>query len=81
MIKTSTFIINIEAATKPSKCEDNIATLPLSQGDIRYVTLWIPLILGVKVLHMKKEHIHVYGFMINYFVIILIISIYTLTCT
>ena len=26
--------------------------LPLNQGDIRYVTLWIPLILGVKVLHI-----------------------------
>ena len=25
--------------------------LPSNQGDIRYVTLWIPLILGVKVLH------------------------------
>ena len=26
--------------------------LTSNQGDIRYVTLWIPLILGVKVLHL-----------------------------
>ena len=26
--------------------------LPSNQGDIRYATLWIPLILGVKVLHI-----------------------------
>ena len=26
--------------------------LPLGQGDFGYVTLWIPLILGVKVLHI-----------------------------
>ena len=27
--------------------------LPSNQGDIRYVTRWIPLMLGVKVLHIK----------------------------
>ena len=30
--------------------------LPSNQGNIRYVTLWIPLILGAKVLHMILSH-------------------------
>ena len=32
--------------------------MPSNQGDIRYVTLWIPLILGVKVLH---SHLYIYS--------------------
>ena len=39
-----------EVALEPG--QHQIRMLPSSQGDIRYVTLWITLILGAKLLHI-----------------------------
>ena len=41
-----------DAALEPGRHQMHM--LPSNQGDIKYVTLLIPLILGVKVLHLVR---------------------------
>ena len=61
MIKTSNLYYKYRAFNKAfvrqgQHCDVALA-LPSNQSDIRYVTPWIPLILGAKVLHNMQAYI------------------------